>query len=222
MLKRNYLLHSLFLMCVVFFYGCAAGQGTNRHEYFPAENTISLPFKTAVDEDTKKFESAPIMGGENKNIQAFIAGGLPALMVTNSKTATGFIRGNFEAGKVFEQSVKAFSTEVVSDKTLDFKLVHFQQYLIPQKLQTEMKFEVKMNGASFSYAEYACTCNLKSSVFGPGKEKDLLHEIVERSVFHWGQAFLSNAGNTESDGFPAPVRGKFEGDGAECGFSIFN
>lgn len=220
----SFFLFAFFCINVV---GCATGPGVNHHEYFDSKPPLKLPFDIEVAKETEKIEVGAVMG-EGSEIRSFIVGGLPAVAMLKIPGAVGAIRGKFAAGEAFTAYAKSLSNhdQTRQLQTLDLRLVYFQQYLIPglaPRMEALLKFEaVLRDSGEVSSSGYVYDWEGREAVLTPGKEKDMLNEMMEQSLYHWATLVLDDSSNSvPASKFPAPKKGQFTGKGVRVTYEVF-
>lgn len=187
-----------------------------------------MPIEVVIGSQSRRLEVAGKMG-EDGRIQAFIVGGIPGLALSSS-AGIGAIRGKFEAGEAFENSVKSIfakSTGSNGDR-LSLELVDFQQYNIPgmvPRLKAIMSFRAILEPpGQTTLSGYLFDWEGRGLVLLPNQEREMLKEMVNQVLVHWGKSIethMADNGLNSPVSFPTPKRGEFYGNGVKCTFTIF-
>jgi hypothetical protein len=208
--------------------GCATGSGLNNHAYFPSRENVTLPVQAAVGDRSKRIESAGMMD-EDGRAQSFILFGLVGYALS-SPAGIGAIRGKFAAGEAFENSVKTVFINNSNDNSqkLLLELVDFQQYDIfgvQPRLKAFMSFRARLDpSGQTTLAGYLFDWEGRGVALLPNEEKDMLREMVEQVLVHWGKSLeshISMCGPNEPVSFPPHSRGEFYGNFVKCTYDVF-
>ncbi len=208
--------------------GCASGPGTNQHLSFEQNSTLIMPLKIKTDQVTRAMVASPMMSDDSVIYMA-IGGGLLGYVLAEEPRFSGMIRGNFLVGEVFDQQARSFAT-TNSDQivdTLHLKLVGFQQTTLTSSmfpgLEAFMDFEAVLDSSGEkTLARYECEWEGQDSSLLPGEEKNMLNEMIARSLFHWFSLLQeTSVPNDDSISFPPPMQGNFTGTDVICSFNIF-
>ena len=205
--------------------GCASGIGINKQNYFDNNAFRPLPAKIVIDNSTRFYESSVAL---HKNSQAaaiamFGIGGA----ITGTQTSVDLIRGKFQVGRAIEESAEALTADKDDKRVIYFHLDTFDYGAIPKALQVMMAFTARMDGATDNTrSAYKCDVKLGGGLFTPGVEKNMLREMVEAMLSHWGNRLYTDSHdqNEPPQGilyFPTPERGEFSGQQAKCAYHIF-
>lgn len=199
--------------------GCASGPGVNKRQFFSENDKVVLPVKAVLDESSAKLETVAQWSGMTK-VQMFMTSGIVGALLLDEPKVGKAIRGGFMVGQAFAEDLAGMSTD--SADTLTFKIKSFNHYAVPgmlPSLKALMYFETTNDKQGFStLSAYACDWESRGPIISGGTEKDMLREMVDYSLNHWGRLYLTN--RTES-GFPAPQRGTFTGEGVKCAYDVF-
>ncbi|MEW5745528.1 MAG: hypothetical protein AB1805_08865 [Nitrospirota bacterium] len=209
--------------------GCATGSGVNRHLLFKENPVQALPFKVVVGDTSRSIETGAIMSDPSLSFLLFGMGGGAAAATPG---AVGAMRGKFAAGEVFDQASKALSPAgaAASGQTLHLKLIRFQHYLVPglsPGLKAVMEFSADFAGTDkTTKSSYAFSWKRDGMTILPGREKDVLREMVEYALSHWSRMLLGHyAKNASKDNlipdFPPALRGQISHDIVEGVYEIF-
>ena len=208
--------------------GCATGSGVNNRTSFPSRENVNLPVQVAVGDQSRRIESAGALGEESR-AQAFVLYGLVGLAMS-SPTGIGAIRGRFAAGEAFENSVKTVFMSNLYDngQKLVLELVDFQQYNIwgaSPRLQAFMTFRARLEpSGQTTLAGYLIDWEGRGPVLLPNQEKDMLREMVDQVLIHWGKSMSVHINKTdpkEPITFPPHSRGEFYGNFVKCTYDVF-
>ncbi len=215
----------LFITMIFFnLIGCATGPGVNRHEYFVSKSPFNFPFHINVPNETRKLEVGAKMG-EGSDIQSFIVGGLPAIAMLNIPGTVGGIRGKFAVGETFASYAELMSNTNQSSQIspLTLRLTYFQQYLIPglsPRMKALLRFEALLpESGEVTTSGYVFDWEGQGMALTPGKEKDMLNEMVEQSLYHWATLYQENL--PSKLGFPVLKKGQFIGNGVQVTYEVF-
>ena len=208
--------------------GCATGSGVNNQALFPSRENVNLPVQVAIGDQSKRIESAGMMG-EDDRVRYFILYGLVGLAMS-SPGAIGLIRGRFAAGEAFENSVKTVFIRNLDDngQKLVLELVDFQQYNITgiaPRLKAFMTFRARLEpSGQTTLAGYLFDWEGRGPVLLPNQEKDMLREMVDQVLIHWGKSMRDHINKTDPNGpvtFPPHSRGEFYGNFVKCTYDVF-
>lgn len=203
--------------------GCATGTGVNRNMYFQPNEIIHLPDKVVVDEKTRSIESGIIMGNSFPLLAVTV--GLVGAVITSNQGFVDIVRGKFAAGDAFDHSSMKLARDNSEgrDRILFLNLLRFQQYAVPGHLQAFMEFSSHLDNSTDTYlSAYSCDFTIKGAMFTPSTEKDMLSEMIDSTLFHWGKTLLSKTTSDKDNmTFPSTERGKLLADGVECTYELF-
>ena len=203
--------------------GCASGVGTNRHEFFDETTPVSLRGQIVVDDPTRSAE-ASLAFGKDAAMQAFFLSGIVGAGMVNSPKAIGTIRGRYQVGKLIEIVTSSMSQTENTDCLVQFHLDRFSYTGDRGNLQAILDFTTRIQDEAVRSA-YACDMKIKFSPLGftPGMEKDMLREMVEHALGHWGQSLCQQLGSGGSGKceFPPRNNGRLSGRTVECVYDTF-
>ncbi|MBI5212269.1 MAG: hypothetical protein HY957_02715 [Nitrospirae bacterium] len=86
-----------------------------------------------------------------------------------------------------------------------------------------MEFSTQFNSNDKKlWSAYACDLQIKGTFF-PNDEKNMLREIIEASLSHWGTLISTtdNKSALSAGKVPEKSQGKFIGDEAICAYEVF-
>ncbi|MGO9022048.1 MAG: hypothetical protein ACLQVJ_27230 [Syntrophobacteraceae bacterium] len=233
-IRRAFTILLVLLPLAVVLSGCATTAGVNQHQNFENVKIDKLPLTAEVvggtdlethtqfDESTKTQMKADsfVMGG---------LGGLLGAYVGQNLVESADIRGKFLAGKVFSEFIPRLSAGegAVSDEAIQFRLIHFQQYIPPRGgLKASMTFETRLLKAGDTVVS-SYDSEWEFGAILPNSEKNMLREFIEQSLVHWSTRFMTyyRTGNSAGQGglhFPPPENGVFSGKEVLCNYQLFD
>ncbi|TAN42150.1 MAG: hypothetical protein EPN25_03785 [Nitrospirae bacterium] len=219
--KTRAFLLSVLLILLTLSTGCATGSGANRNNYFKTDLTQPLPFSIKASDDSRGIVASPSLNSDSENfIGSLLLGGVVGAYLSTNSAAWSTLRGKYDAGEAFIEATKKFNSLGAQQEALILKLDRFEYGILPAKgfksgrVLSFMEFSSQFsNRDNKLWSAYACDFQIKGTFF-PSDEKNMLREMIETSLYHWG-TLMSTGKLTEK------LKGNLSGDEANCAYEVF-
>jgi len=228
--KTRAFILSVLLVLSTLSTGCATGSGANRTNYFKTDLTQPLPFSIKASDESRGLVATPSLKSDSENfIGGLLLGGIVGAYLSTNSAAWSTLRGKYAAGEAFIEATKNFNSVGTQQQTLILKLARFEYGILPAKgfksgrVLSFMEFTSQFNNNDKKiWSAYACDLQIKGTFF-PNDEKNMLREMIEASLFHWGKLISSPDMKTilSAGAFPQKSKGNFTGDEAICAYEVF-
>jgi hypothetical protein len=219
----------LLFVAAVICVGCSTtSPGTNRQQL--AKNSPSfLPFKVIISEKGRDIQSVGTAEQVSYKdlLPMFGLSSFGIARLAKNETAIAAIRGRFAAGEAFEETGRMLCSSEPTARVIKLELLRFKHFGSSTKpgytgVSGLMQFSAELfDSHQVTLSSYAFAWHKKGNFFA-SQERDVLREIMENALGHWGQQFGDQASAVKVAGFPGPESGQFSVGDADYVYDIFN
>lgn len=221
------------LICFIAFSwaGCATtSSGVNRQHIITKKATATLPFRVTIDEKGKEILSVGTAEKVNYKdlVVMFGVHSLTVGALAKNETAIALIRGKFAAGRAFDEAGMAISSHDPTAPVVLLELIHFKHFSSAQTpgytgVSGVLQFKARLlMSDQVTVSTYAFAWETKDTFF-PSQERDILREIVEVALDHWGHQILKiNSIGIVPHHFPPSSSGDYSIGITKLAYDIFN
>jgi hypothetical protein len=219
----------LLLVAVVVCAGCnTTSSGMNRQQ-LAQNNPAPLPFKIIISEKGRDIESVGTAEKVSYKdlLPVFGVSSIGIAQLAKNETAIAAIRGKFAAGQAFEEAGRILGSNDPAANTVKLELLYYKHYGSSTKpgytgVSGLMQFSAGLGGSNkTTLSSYAFAYHKKGNFFA-SMERDVLREIVEIALAHWGRQFdNSSSADKGIVDFPTALSGEFSVGAADYAFDVF-